>query len=190
VTETLLGLARAARELGVGIRVVRQLTADGWLPSARFGDAIVIRRADVDRLAADGWPGRRHPASTAFSGVVTGVMPKGPSERHFPLSGGGHIIAAARTAMDADGVVLTCHTIVEDRGAEDRAPTYAFTIVDAASGAFLIDVEAGFRAEEDVFAFLITMSFMRRSAVDAEVGRVVNGEVVETRTVLGPRHGF
>jgi excisionase family DNA binding protein len=58
-TAGLLNVAQAAELLGISGRRAYQLLHDGILPSERIGSQIVIKRADVERLARDGWPGRR-----------------------------------------------------------------------------------------------------------------------------------
>jgi hypothetical protein len=67
-TDPLIPLSIASRILGVGAERVRVLVARGDLPEVeRRGTSnapasILVRRCDVDRLARDGWPGRRSTA--------------------------------------------------------------------------------------------------------------------------------
>jgi excisionase family DNA binding protein len=58
--EQLLTVAQAAERIGVSGRRVRQFVADGTLREAgRAGTAILLHRSEVERLAKEGWPGRR-----------------------------------------------------------------------------------------------------------------------------------
>jgi excisionase family DNA binding protein len=56
----LLTTPMAARRLGITRQRVLQLIAEGHLEAAgRAGRVVLLRRADVERLAREGWPGRR-----------------------------------------------------------------------------------------------------------------------------------
>jgi Helix-turn-helix domain len=61
--DQLVTTAQAASMLGfTSTARVRQLIEEGHLEEAgRAGRVILLRRADVERLAREGWPGRRQP---------------------------------------------------------------------------------------------------------------------------------
>ena len=62
--DTRITMAQAAKILGVSAGTVRRLIRLGHLedagrrPSPLRDAAILVRRADVERLAEEGWPGR------------------------------------------------------------------------------------------------------------------------------------
>ncbi|MGD9696506.1 MAG: helix-turn-helix domain-containing protein [Thermoleophilia bacterium] len=56
----LLSTAEASEILQTSKRRVLQLVEVGLLPkAAEVGGAFIFQRADVEKLAGDGWPGRR-----------------------------------------------------------------------------------------------------------------------------------
>jgi hypothetical protein len=56
----LLSAAQAGEILGISRRRVAQLAAEGYLRGATtISRTLVIPRAEVERLAREGWPGRR-----------------------------------------------------------------------------------------------------------------------------------
>jgi hypothetical protein len=57
----LIGARDAAEILGVSVAHVHNLVHRyGFLtPTTRVGQILLFRRADVERLAREGWPGRR-----------------------------------------------------------------------------------------------------------------------------------
>ena len=58
--EQFIGAADAAKILGVSQRRVQQLVEGGHLEKVTtIGRSMLLRRADVERLAEEGWPGRR-----------------------------------------------------------------------------------------------------------------------------------
>jgi hypothetical protein len=60
--DELIGTAEAARILGVTQTHVHYLIRRYQLltPAGETPRAILLRRTDVERLAREGWPGRRH----------------------------------------------------------------------------------------------------------------------------------
>ena len=62
----------AAKILGVGRRRAHQLVVEGHLEVAgRAGRAVLLRRADVERLARKGWPGRLSHTQELPAGLLT-----------------------------------------------------------------------------------------------------------------------
>ncbi len=59
---------QVAERLGVTVRRVQAMVADGRLPATRFGRALVIRESDLS-LVADRAPGRPPKAAAAPSPV-------------------------------------------------------------------------------------------------------------------------
>jgi excisionase family DNA binding protein len=58
--EQLVTAKEAAEILGISYRRVHQLVDAGFLPEAgRPARVLLLRRADVEWLAREGWPGRR-----------------------------------------------------------------------------------------------------------------------------------
>lgn len=58
--EQFVDVTKAAEILGISRRRVQQLAAEGLLGEpGRVGSALLLHRADVERLAREGWPGRR-----------------------------------------------------------------------------------------------------------------------------------
>jgi len=58
--EQLVTVKQAAEIIGISTRWVYQLLADDTLHEAgRAGRTILLARADVERLATEGWAGRR-----------------------------------------------------------------------------------------------------------------------------------
>jgi excisionase family DNA binding protein len=63
--EDFMSAKDAAEVLGVTRARVHQLIQQGTLPTAGFmGGAYVLHRSDVERLAKEGWPGRRPAAGS------------------------------------------------------------------------------------------------------------------------------
>jgi excisionase family DNA binding protein len=62
--EQFVTVTEAATLLHLSTRRVQQLIASGFLERVgQAGHVILLQRADVERLAREGWPGRKPPAA-------------------------------------------------------------------------------------------------------------------------------
>lgn len=91
-TRELIDLNESAKTLGVSTDHVRTLIRRGYLAKAgerpsrsRHIPAILVRRADVERLAEEGWPGRIRPRTvTRESPSAVAADDPGETRRRHP----------------------------------------------------------------------------------------------------------